>query len=230
MMLGVGWALLDARIGENRTHKHIAHQVSLALDDRVSIGNGQTMALRCGEAALIPAGTVHRVGPSGAMLRNLYVDPLFRGQRDIAQTAGPKRLPATEAAALALVRSGGDARKWVADFLQRKSSGWIDHRLHSALGCVEPGASPARLAEAVGVSTTRLREITVRDFGVPTTKLLQWLQIQRAIEGLDQSHSLASAAAAGGFSDQAHFTRRLVEWFGVTPSLGLAKIEIIIVR
>lgn len=55
-------------------------------------------------------------------------------------------------------------------------------------------------------------------------------QIQRAIEGLDQSHSLAAAAAAGEFSDQAHFTRRLVEWFGVTPSLGLAKIEIIIVR
>ena len=230
MLLGVGWAVLDARIGENRPHRHLAHQVSLALADRVSIGNSRSIDLRRGEAALIPAGTVHRLGPPGAMLRNLYVDPLFNGEREIPSQGNMKRLPAAEAGSLAMVRSGGDARQWVEDFLQLKKAGRIDHRLHSALGCVEPGASPARLAEAVGVSTTRLREITVRDFGVPTTKLLQWLQIQRAIEGLDQSHSLAAAAAAGGFSDQAHFTRRLVEWFGVTPSLGLAKIEIIIVR
>ena len=115
-------------------------------------------------------------------------------------------------------------------FLNRKSSRRIDPRLGSTLQRIEPGAAPSELAKAVGVSTTRMREIAIRDFGVPTTKLLQWLQVQRAIEGFHQSHSLAAAAAAGGFSDQAHFTRRLVEWFGVTPSQGLAKIEITIVR
>jgi AraC-like DNA-binding protein len=115
-------------------------------------------------------------------------------------------------------------------FLNRKGSSQIDPRLRSTLQRIEPGATPSELAKAVGVSTTRMREIAIRDFGVPTTKLLQWLQVQRAIEGFHQSHSLAAAAAAGGFSDQAHFTRRLVEWFGVTPSQGLAKIEITIVR
>jgi AraC-like DNA-binding protein len=70
----------------------------------------------------------------------------------------------------------------------------------------------------------------VRDFGVPTAKLLQWLQLQQAIEALQQSQNLADAAAAGGFSDQAHFTRRLVEWFGVTPAQGLARLEISVIR
>ena len=27
IMLGVGWALLDAQVGDNRPHRHVAHQV-----------------------------------------------------------------------------------------------------------------------------------------------------------------------------------------------------------
>jgi AraC-like DNA-binding protein len=183
-----------------------------------------------GEAVLIPATTVHRLTPSGAILRNLYVDPFFMGTRDLNKSVGLERLSTAEANALALVGSGNEARKWMEGFLNRKGSSQIDPRLRSTLQRIEPGATPSELAKAVGVSTTRMRDIAIRDFGVPTTKLLQWLQVQRAIEGFHQSHSLAAAAAAGGFSDQAHFTRRLVEWFGVTPSQGLAKIEITIVR
>jgi len=82
----------------------------------------------------------------------------------------------------------------------------------------------------MGLSPARLREIAIRDFGVPTAKLLQWLQLQHAIDALRHTASLAEAAAAGGFADQAHFTRRLVQWFGVTPSLGLAQLEISVVR
>ena len=230
MMLGFGWALLDAQTGENRPHSHLAHQISLSLVDSCSINADRDLRLSPGEAVLIPATTVHRLTPSGAILRNLYVDPFFMGTRDLNKSVGLERLSTAEANALALVRSGNDAREWIEGFLNRKRSRRIDPRLRSALQRIGPGATPSELAKAVGVSTTRMREIAVRDFGVPTTKLLQWLQVQRAIESFDQSHSVAAAAAAGGFSDQAHFTRRLVEWFGVTPSLGLAKIAITIVR
>ena len=220
MMLGFGWALLDAQTGENRPHSHLAHQISLSLVDSCSINADRDLRLSPGEAVLIPATTVHR----------LYVDPFFMGTRDLNKSVGLERLSTAEANALALVGSGNEARKWMEGFLNRKGSSQIDPRLRSTLQRIEPGATPSELAKAVGVSTTRMREIAIRDFGVPTTKLLQWLQVQRAIEGFHQSHSLAAAAAAGGFSDQAHFTRRLVEWFGVTPSQGLAKIEITIVR
>ena len=230
MMLGFGWALLDAQTGENRPHSHLAHQISLSLVDSCSINADRDLRLSPGEAVLIPATTVHRLTPSGAILRNLYVDPFFMGTRDLKKSVGLERLSNAEANALALILSGNEARKWIEGFLNRKSSSQIDPRLRSTLQRIEPGATPSELAKAVGVSTTRMREIAIRDFGVPTTKLLQWLQVQRAIEGFHQSHSLAAAAAAGGFSDQAHFTRRLVEWFGVTPSQGLAKIEITIVR
>ncbi len=144
--------------------------------------------------------------------------------------ATPVRLTSKDAVALGAVSSSEDARRWVGTYLRKSSASPIDHRLAAALGTLEPGSSPTALAQAVGLSTTRLREIAVHDFGVPTTKLLQWLQLQRAIDALGQFRNLADAAAAGGFSDQAHFTRRLVEWFGVTPSLGLAQLEISVIR
>ena len=230
MTLGVGWALLDARTGDNRPHSHVAHQFSLALEPDCEIGGTYQLEFTQGEAVLIPAGTTHCLAPVGKAIRTVYVDPLFTGVRDLTRERGLIRLSPDEAAALEVVRCGEDARRWVSTYLRHAPFSQIDHRFHAILSEIEPGISPATLAHVVGISTTRLRELAIRDFGVPTTKLLQWLQLQRAIESLRQSRSLADAAAAGGFSDQAHFTRRLVEWFGVTPSLGLAQLEISVIR
>jgi len=231
MTLGLGWAILDAHTGENRLHSHVAHQVSLALEVDCAIGGPHPLRLARGEAAIIPAGIQHCLTPGGAPVRTIYVDPLFRGMRDLIQTPVPKQLNPKEAAALEAVTSGEMAKQWIGAFVNSSSSSSpIDGRLHAALSEIIPGTSPSELAQALGLSTTRLREVVIHDFGVPTAKLLQWLQLQHAIDALRQTRNLADAAAAGGFSDQAHFTRRLVEWFGVTPSLGLAQLEISVIR
>lgn len=120
MMLGFGWALLDAQTGENRPHSHLAHQISLSLGDSCSITADRDLRLSPGEAVLIPATTVHRLTPSGAILRNLYVDPFFMGTRDLNKSVGLERLSTAEANALALVRSGNDARKWIKFFFEPK--------------------------------------------------------------------------------------------------------------
>jgi len=231
MTLGLGWAILDAHTGENRLHSHVAHQVSLALEVDCAIGGPHPLRLARGEAAIIPAGIQHCLTPVGAPVRTIYVDPLFDGLRDLIQTPVPKQLNPKEAAALEAITSGEMAKQWIGAFVNKSSSSSpIDGRLHAALSEIVPGTSPSKLAQALGLSTTRLRELAIRDFGVPTAKLLQWLQLQHAIDALRQTRNLANAAAAGGFSDQAHFTRRLVEWFGVTPSLGLAQLEILVIR
>lgn len=230
MMLGVGWALLDARIGENRAHSHVAHQVTLALESRITVLGTQPTDVFPPDAVLVPAGVVHSIAPAGVVVRTLYVDPLFAGLSAFAHSQGLIRLKRRQAKALSLVRSGEDVGRWVKCFLRHSPDRVPDPRLHSVLASVEPGTSPTALAQALGLSTTRLREIAIRDFGVPTAKLLQWLQLQHAVDAFRQTHNLADAAASGGFSDQAHFTRRLVEWFGVTPSLGLAQLEISVIR
>lgn len=230
MTLGLGWALLDAHTGDNRRHSHVAHQISLALEGDCEIGGAHPLRLARGEAAVIPAGTKHCLMPAGVPVRTIYVDPLFRGMRDLIRTPKLERLNAKDASALGSIHSREEAKRWMIAYANRSSAIPIDGRLHSALSAIVPGTSPAALAQSIGLSTTRLREIAIHDFGVPTAKLLQWLQLQSAIEAFRQTHNLADAAAAGGFSDQAHFTRRLVEWFGVTPSLGLAQLEISVIR
>ncbi len=230
MLLGIGWALLDARVGDNRPHRHIAHQICLALDDPCEIGGAARTHLAAGEAALIPAGISHCLAPAGTVLRTIYVDPLFRGMRSAVQSLEISRLRAGQATALKAVKCGHSARQWIEDYLGTEAARAIDRRLQVGLVGLEPGIGPAALAQRLGFSPARLREVAVRDFGVPTAKLLQWLQLQQAIEALQQSQNLADAAAAGGFADQAHFTRRLVEWFGVTPAQGLARLEISVIR
>ena len=192
IMLGVGWALLDAQVGDNRPHRHVAHQVSLALAGTVSVIGTATMDLAEGVAVLVPAGFEHSLKPSGAILRSLYVDPIFCGVRDLDRLTGLSRLTAVESNSLASVRSGRDAQVWIETFLRKGAVTRIDHRLRTILDSLDPHTSPGELAFILGISTTRLREISVRDFGVPTTKLLQWLQVQKAIEAFELSHCPSS--------------------------------------
>lgn len=228
--LGVGWALLDARAGDNRPHRHVAHQISLALETGCEIVAADRLPLAPGEAALIPAGLAHCLVPVGAVVRTIYVDPMFRGTRNLTRHQAPMRLSMGAASALRAVSCADTAKQWIDSFTGVRLSTAIDARLRTEIARSEPGLQPAALAERMGLSPARLREIAIRDFGVPTAKLLQWLQLQHAIDALRHTASLAEAAAAGGFADQAHFTRRLVQWFGVTPALGLAQLEISVVR
>lgn len=222
IMLGTGWALIDARIGASRPHSHLAHQISLAVEQDLEISGDVDMTVPAGQAVVFASHVPHRLGPQGAMVRSFYLDPLFRAGARMSAGSEPTLLPPAETACLGAIASGDEARRWASSYLDRMSGDPLDSRLSSALA--NPGdLSTARaLADVARLSPSRLREIVGRDFGVPPAKLLQWLQLQRALRALVGGGGLADAAAAGGFADQSHFTRRCAQLLGVTPSAGLA--------
>lgn len=223
--LGVGWALLDAKIGENRSHRHLAHQFSIGVEGPFFVVGDTSRHFGAREAAFIPAGTGHALEPAGSVIRTLYVDPLFVGQAN-SRDHLIVGLDSTQSGKLLSINSPQAARRWLREWIGHSPQHKIDKRLHAALVGCRNHAKVSELALETGISRERLREIALRDFGLPTAKLLQWLQVVRALEAYGQSRSLADAAAAAGFSDQAHFSRRLVEWFGVAPSLAMAQLSI----
>lgn len=226
LAIGIGWAALDARLGMNKAHAHLAHQIIMGLDGPVVITTIREIIAPKGKAVLIPAGQVHTVGPVQRLTRSVYVDPRFSGIRNDRERDQPVFLSDDLSIALQNTSDVNQARIWARMFAGRLPGSAIDARLKNVLGEVDALTSPAALARALSLSPSRLREIVKADFGVPPSKLLQWLQLLVAAKAMQTSASLADAAAAGGFADQAHFTRRLQQWFGVSPKTGLSGLEI----
>lgn len=227
LVIGKGWAMLDARLGANSAHSHLAHQVSIGFTDPINVVTDRQTSAKIGHALVIPSGTVHRIGPEGVLTRSVYFDPTFTGHR-IQTDPSATEVDSISSKALLAAQTHDDAARWARTFAGRTNGSKIDARLSAAL--TKPWAlrGAQALAETVGVSPSRLREITLADFGAPPTRVLQWLQLQVAARALSTTDSLSKAAIAGGFSDQSHFTRRLKTWFGVTPQKAFGAMRIII--
>jgi AraC-like DNA-binding protein len=59
--------------------------------------------------------------------------------------------------------------------------------------------------------------LATQQLGVPLSKWVLWQAIRISAQSA-LSMSLAEAALAGGFADQAHFTRSARKLFGLTPT------------
>lgn len=97
----------------------------------------------------------------------------------------------------------------------------IDTRLISVLDDLEIAGGQASLTEIAArynISPSRLRTIAKEQIGVPLSMLIVFRKTVKAMNVLSLGATLSEAAHAGGFSDQAHFTRTTRKMFGTTPS------------
>lgn len=225
LRVGPGWALLDSVIGDNCPHAHLAPQIILPRGPAVSVETDARKYVLRDRALYLPSSIRHKIGPINIPVRSLYLDPFFTPKgREKAKAP----FFVSEAASQKLAEIEEDSAL----------SKWCDHNLGVALRddgplrfLVEPTTAdirltPAALARSMGVSPRVLRTKSLKAYGVTTRKLTQWVQLKLAARAVAEGASLASAAHIGGFSDQAHFTRRLVQWFGVTPHAALANMEL----
>lgn len=76
------------------------------------------------------------------------------------------------------------------------------------------------LAADVGLSPVRLRALVREAVGVPLVRIRQWVRLRAAVAALPDG-TVAAAAGAAGFADQAHLARTSREFIGRPPvSLG----------
>jgi len=78
--------------------------------------------------------------------------------------------------------------------------------------------SVSALARRVGVDASHLSRVMRQRFGATAHGLIEWGRVERAVELIEGTRmELGRIALEAGFSDQAHMTRVVKRWLGVTP-------------
>ncbi|MFE3876755.1 helix-turn-helix domain-containing protein [Kitasatospora sp. NPDC059146] len=208
-VVGPGYALYQGPLADSAPHRHAAFQVAVAAPGgEVTIADGAGVRHR-GEAVVVAPMVRHRMAPTRRVLV-FYVDPrcVFADRLRAEQVDGVRVAPRWRELTEEDVRPSGVL-----------PSAEVDARLRAAMEALagDRVALPG-LAAQVGLSPQRLRALARRQLGVPLARWRIWLRLARAADALGEGCTLAEAAVAGGFADQAHFTRQMREMTGLTPS------------
>ncbi|MDI2129077.1 helix-turn-helix domain-containing protein [Yinghuangia seranimata] len=208
-----GYAVYEGPSAAGGLHAHAAYQVLIAVEGEAGLLDAAGR-LHTAPVLVVAPMTPHRMVEGAARLRAFYVEPHsafaagLRARCPDGITAAPELADLHE----------GDVRA------ATPAGGGLDPRLVGALDLLasaEADTSMPGLAAAVGISPQRLRALARDQLGMPLARWRVWLRLRRAAEALCEGHSLAAAATAGGFADQAHFTRRMRETMGLTPAAVL---------
>lgn len=222
LVFGSGWAAFRGAAADNSLHSHVA--VQLVFGEWGSV----TVLDRTGEATTGPCIAVkplvaHQMKPV-EMATLLYVEPQTPIALAVATLIGEANVAVIDSAIFDFA-AGQPLAQW-AERLETRQARFrldLDVRLRAALTllAVESGsASLSEVARRCGLSASRLRVLARQQLGVPLATWQIWRKLEQAAQALNDGSTLAHAAAAGGFADQAHFTRALKRMFGITPQVA----------
>lgn len=212
LFVGDGYIDLDGWIGENAAHSHLAYQLSIGLDGPIELIGDETRLVA--DAVLIAPNTRHWIGPIGRRVRSIYVEPQLPWAGMFAGRLGGRRMISGAAELIALTDRPDPADDSRAT------------RLRALIENAPADQGPRDWARASNLSPSRFRALCIELLGAPPIRLRQWARLKTAARALMDGAGLAEAAAAAGYADQAHFTRQLRRWFGVSPARGLSTLGI----
>lgn len=219
-LFGESWACYRGISAHNTLHEHAAIQIVFAHSGDAIVTDSDGLE-HSGKTIIIRPLVSHALS-SNAEVTIIYIEPqsplAFRvadciSDADIAVGEDPNFLEFVPNAPLDLWESG----------IARSISGKtvpIDERLTNALALLKRDPGRLRIEDAafkVGLSHSRLRTLAGQQLGLPLSTWLIWRKLESAAQALGEGLSLADAAAAGGFADQAHFARVMRRMFGITP-------------
>lgn len=216
-------------------HFHSAFSLGLILEGktRFSVTNAEHRA-ETGDIVLIAQGQAHSCnpmdGPRGYHM--LLIDVAWIGEDMTAElTACP---PLIRDAALfsravrvvdALLAGREDASPLLSELLMalRTRYGRAAMRNERVLpwpglqGMADPPPSVAKLAREAGMRRESFSRAIRQKTGLPPSRYLHCLRLEKARRLLQQGKSIVEAALAAGYADQSHFHRMFVKFCAVTP-------------
>ncbi|MBI4749316.1 MAG: helix-turn-helix transcriptional regulator [Acidobacteria bacterium] len=220
---------------DTKVHAHHAIQLCFALEGSFNLRSSPSRKWEAFSAALVAPDAPHQLDGSGHRIVLVYLDPESEAASRIrtrftdaaiqpvpVQTlspllekiyteAGPQAdlIPLFNAMVTSL---GGEA----------SVPGSMDPRIAQATRLLNSSAEAIptlrELAQKVHLSPSRLGHLFRAQTGLPLRCYRLWLRLRRALDALNQTGSLTTAAHSAAFADSAHFSRTFRRMFGITPS------------
>ncbi|MBW8487360.1 helix-turn-helix domain-containing protein [Actinomadura parmotrematis] len=206
--IGDGYACYEGAVTAGSVHRHAAFQVAVGVRGEAGADDAAGTRHR-GAALIVPPMAAHRLLPARA-LRVFFVEPHCAFADRLRPLCGDGVTPAPGLGGLREedVRAAG-----------ARPSGELDGRLLAAMRALADGPVPlAALAADVGLSPQRLRALARAELGMPLARWRVWRRLAAAADAMRAGRPLGDAALAGGFADQAHFTREMRRMMGITPA------------
>lgn len=207
-VIGDGYALYHGTLSENAVHRHAAFQVVIGVDAGAAMEDASGTRY-CDVALIVPPMVDHRL-LAASELRIFFVEP---------HCAFADRLRLLCGSGITLTPAMSGLREQDVRAACVRLSSELDGRLLDAMGALMDGQiSMLAVAARVGLSPQRLRALARKELGMPLARWRIWRRLARSAEALRMGRSLSGAALAGGFADQAHFTREMRRMMGLAPS------------
>ena len=217
--LGQGFAVFSGRADSADLHRHAAYQVILSPTGNVRVSDPAGLEIG-GGTVLIRPNTLHAVRTSGAVTI-VYLDLRLPLASELARQAGPEPIAVLPDGVPPFMAglSLDDIAAELMEITQTEAAGTND-RLQAAMTALDTACgalSIAKAAQKAGISDSHLRRLAREQLGLPLSSWLIWRKLERAVSEIANGASLSEGAVAGGFADQAHFTREMRRMFGITP-------------
>lgn len=227
-------ALVVAQLGRVQWHRHAAAALLIGLDGEFHLRWAD--GWRSTHAAWIPAGVAHELACDDTLMTTLYMFPLTGGAQVLAAGLGVDLLRPSIDLALppALVSTlvavhGGDLGPAATRtqlqanlFAAQQPARAPDPRVLQAAALVREHASDGlaltELADAVGLSPTRLMHLFKDWAGVPVRRYRVWERMRLLTQHVAAGETLTQASLAAGFADSQHLSHGFRDMFGIPAS------------
>lgn len=220
---GYSYAMYVGPTSDNSLHQHAAFQVAVGQNGHAEVCDGIGRQFS-GRAVLVRPFVRHQV-VSNVDMNIIYLDPKSPILDDIDSAQSANEIQVLKDPIFNQLSNSKPCQ--VLSYLKDKSDEGmgrgIDSRLESVTAELKNKLGRVNISQAAkkcGISESRLRVIANQQLGMPLSTWLLWLKLGKASRALASGACLSEAASAGGFSDQAHFSRTMRKMFGVTPSVA----------